>query len=182
MTDPHRSIHFVRTVPEGDSRERAVCADCGFIAYENPKIICGAIITHGDRIVMAKRAIEPRHGFWTIPAGFMELGESPEEGAARESMEEACAEIRIDELLAIYTVRHISQVQMIYRATLLSESIAAGPESLEVKLCTWDEIPWDDLAFPSVKWALDDHRAALEGRLALPSRRATEPGAMRRLG
>lgn len=182
MSDAPRPIHFVRTIPEGDSRERAVCADCGFIAYENPKVICGAIVTHGDRILMCRRAIEPRHGFWTIPAGFMELGETPEEGAAREAMEEACATIEIGELLAVYTVRHISQVQMIYRARLLNDDFAPGIESLEVKLCTWDEIPWSDLAFPSVRWALEDHRAALEGRLTLPSRRSTDPGPPRRLG
>lgn len=182
MSDSPRSLRFVRTVPEGDSRERAVCSDCGFIAYENPKIICGAIVVDGDRFLMCRRAIEPRRGYWTIPAGFMELGETPEEGAAREAMEEACASLVIGELLGLYTVRHISQVQMIYRATLAEPSVAAGPESLEVRFFTWDEIPWDELAFPSVRWALEDHRAALEGSLSLPSRRSTAPGEMRRLG
>jgi ADP-ribose pyrophosphatase YjhB (NUDIX family) len=166
-------VKWQRIIPEGDSRERLVCGDCGFIRYDNPKIIAGAVVTHDDRFLLCRRAIEPRHGFWTLPAGFMELGETPEEGAAREAYEEATARIEIGELLAVYTIRHISQVQMIYRATLATPDFAPGVESLEVRLCTWEEIPWNDLAFPSVQWALEDHRAALEGKLTLPSRRHT---------
>lgn len=164
---------WTRVIPGGDSRERLVCSDCGFIRYDNPKIIAGAVVVHDDRFLLCRRAIEPRRGYWTLPAGFMELGETPEEGAAREAYEEATARIIVGELLGLYTIRHISQVQMIYRATLASPDFAPGVESLEVELRAWDEIPWDELAFPSVKWALDDHRAALEGRLTLPSRRHT---------
>lgn len=162
-----------QVVPEGDSRERLVCGDCGFIRYENPKIIAGAVVTFGEKFLICRRAIEPRRGYWTIPAGFMELGETPEEGAAREAYEEATARIEIDALVGVYTVRHISQVQMIYSATLATPEYAPGIESLEVELRAWDEIPWDDLAFPSVRWAFDDHRAAREGTLRLPSRRST---------
>jgi ADP-ribose pyrophosphatase YjhB (NUDIX family) len=162
-----------QVVPEGDSRERLVCGDCGFIRYENPKIIAGAVVTFGEKFLICRRAIEPRRGHWTIPAGFMELGETPEEGALREAYEEATARIEIDALVGVYTIRHISQVQMIYSATLATPEFAPGIESLEVELRTWDEIPWDDLAFPSVRWAFDDYRAAREGTLRLPSRRST---------
>ena len=106
------------------------------------------------RILLCRRAIEPGHGMWTIPAGFMELGETPHDGALREALEEACAKIEIDALLAIYSIPSISQVQMIYRAKLMGNEYKAGIESLEVKLFTWDEIPWEKLAFPSVHWAL----------------------------
>lgn len=162
-----------RIIPDGDSRERLVCSDCGFIRYDNPKIIAGAVVTYLEQFLLCKRAIEPRRGYWTLPAGFMELGETPEEGAAREAYEEATARIVITELLAVYTIRHISQVQMLYRAHLEAPDFAPGVESLDVKLYTWDEIPWGELAFPSVEWALNDHRDALTGALTLPSRRHT---------
>lgn len=146
-------------VPPGEDRERLVCPDCSYIAYENPKIIVGAVVTDGEgRFLLCRRAIEPRKGFWTLPAGFMELGETTEQGAAREAMEEAGARIAIDALLAIYNIPRISQVQMIYRATLSDPAIAAGPESLEVAMLTWGQIPWDELAFPSVVWALHEWR------------------------
>ena len=149
----------MRVVPPGEDRERLVCPDCSYIAYENPKIIVGAVVTDGDgRFLLCRRAIEPRKGFWTLPAGFMELGETTEQGAAREAMEEAGAHIAIDALLAIYNIPRISQVQMIYRATLSDPAIAAGPESLEVAMFTWGQIPWDELAFPSVVWALHEWR------------------------
>ncbi len=173
MSDDRSRPDFVRVIPHGDNRERRVCRDCGFIDYQNPRVIVGSIVTFGERFLMCRRAIEPRHGFWTIPAGFMENGETPEEGAMREAMEEATANIRVLDLLGVYTIRHISQVQMIYRAELVSESVAPGPESLEVDLVPWEKIPWDDLAFPSVKWALEDWRLARSGELALPSRRST---------
>ncbi|HTJ65052.1 MAG TPA: NUDIX hydrolase, partial [Alphaproteobacteria bacterium] len=150
---------FVRTIPDGDDRERLTCPDCGFIAYENPKMVAGSVVSVGDKIMLCRRAIEPRSGFWTLPAGFLELHETPEEGAAREAWEEARAKIAIDALLAVYSVPRISQVQLIYRATLAEPGFSAGPESLEVELFDWDEIPWDELAFPSVKWALDEYRS-----------------------
>ncbi len=145
---------FVRKVPDGDNRERLTCPDCGFINYENPKIVVGAVVTWEDKILLARRAIHPRKGYWTLPAGFMEMHETTEDGAKREAWEEACARIEIDALLAVYNIPRIGQVQMMYRAKLLSPDVAAGEESAEVGLFTWDEIPWQELAFPSVLWAL----------------------------
>jgi ADP-ribose pyrophosphatase YjhB (NUDIX family) len=144
----------VREVPEGDDRERLVCPDCGFINYENPKIVVGSVATWEDRILMCRRAIPPRNGYWTLPAGYMELHETASDGAMREAWEEACARIEIDALLAVYSIPRISQVQLIYRARLVAPDIEAGPESLEVGLFEWDRIPREEIAFPSVHWAL----------------------------
>jgi len=143
-----------RTIPPGDNRERMVCRDCGYIAYENPKVVVGSVVSAGDRVLLCRRAIDPRRGFWTLPAGYLEMHESSGAGALREAREEAGAEIAIEGLLAVYNIPRLSQVQIIYRARLASPEIAAGPESLEVRLFAWDEVPWDDLAFPSVHWAL----------------------------
>jgi ADP-ribose pyrophosphatase YjhB (NUDIX family) len=151
----------IRAIPEGDDRERLICPDCGFVAYENPKIVAGSVVSVGGKIMLCLRAIEPRKGFWTLPAGYLELHESPEAGARREAWEEARARIAIDALLAVYAIPRISQVQLIYRATLAEPGFSAGPESQEVKLFGWDEIPWSDLAFPSVHWALAEYRARL---------------------
>lgn len=150
--------NFSKRIPSGDNRERDVCDSCGFISYENPKIVVGSVCTRGDRILLCRRAIEPRRGFWTLPAGYLEAHEATTDGALREAMEEACARIEIDALLAVYNIPRISQVQVIYRARLLHDDIAAGPESEEVGLFTWEQIPWDDLAFPSVRWALHHFR------------------------
>jgi len=147
----------VRAIPEGDDRERMVCPDCGFINYENPKVVVGSVALWEDRILLCRRAIPPRKGFWTLPAGYLEVNETTAEGAAREAREEACAEIEIESVLAVYSIPRISQVQVIYRARLVSPDIAAGPESAEVGLFRWDEIPWADIAFPSVRWALHHH-------------------------
>ena len=141
-------------IPDGDDRERRMCQKCDFIDYVNPKIVVGSVVTWEDKILICKRAIEPRLGFWTLPAGFMENGESIEEGAAREAREEACADIEIERLLAVYSIPRISQVQIMFKAKLRSPDIAAGPESQDVKLVTWDEIPWKEMAFPSAVWAL----------------------------
>lgn len=151
--------NFNRTIPDGDDHERMVCSDCGFIAYENPKVIAGSVVTFGDKFLLCKRAIHPQKGKWTIPAGFLEMGETPAEGAAREAWEEARAKIEIIDLLAVYTVKRISQVHMMYRASLPEAQFEPGPESLEVALFAWDDIPWDDLAFPSVHWALNNFQA-----------------------
>jgi ADP-ribose pyrophosphatase YjhB (NUDIX family) len=151
----------VTLVPDGDTRERQVCPDCGFINYENPKIVVGSVVLWQDRILLCRRAIDPRRGFWTLPAGYLEVNEAAAEGARREALEEAQADITIDGLLAVYSIPRISQVQLIYRAHLTSPDIAAGLESLEVALFPWDEIPWGELAFPSVRWALEHHREAV---------------------
>jgi len=151
----------LRTIPPGEDRERLTCPDCGYIAYQNPLIVVGSVATWEDRILLCRRAIEPRKGYWTLPAGFMEERESTMEGAAREAWEEARARIAIDSLLAVYDIPRISQVQLIFRARLLSPDVSAGPESQEVGLFRWEEIPWDDLAFPTVQWALREHRSRL---------------------
>jgi len=150
---------FRREIPDGDSHERDVCATCGFVNYVNPKIVTGSIVRHAGKLMLCRRAIEPRTGFWTLPAGFMEIGETTEQAAMREAREEANAEIVIDRLLAVYTIPRIAQVQIMYLAHLAEPSFSAGPESLEVMLAGWDEIPWGEIAFPSVTWALQQYRS-----------------------
>ncbi|MEM7693931.1 MAG: NUDIX hydrolase [Pseudomonadota bacterium] len=145
---------FEKRVPKGDDRVRDVCAACGFVAYDNPKIVVGAVVHYGASVLLCRRAIEPSRGLWTIPAGYMEHGETPDDGARREAHEEAAARIVIDGLLAVYAITRIGQVQLIYRAHLASPAFAPGPETLELGLFAPDEIPWDDLAFPTVRWAL----------------------------
>ncbi|XBQ17327.1 MAG: NUDIX hydrolase [Oceanicaulis sp.] len=169
---------FSFRVPEGDDRERRVCDTCGFVDYINPKIVAGSVVTDGEgRILMCRRAIEPRRGFWTLPAGYLEQGESVEAGAAREAWEEARAKIETLDLLAVYSIPRISQVQIFFRARLTEPEIAAGPESEEVAFYAWDEIPWSELAFPSVKWALDDWRARREAPVpCAPSMRTQADG------
>ena len=165
---PNGASNFVRRIPEGEDRERLTCADCGFVAYENPKIVTGSVVAIDGRVMLCRRAIEPRRGFWTIPAGYMELGETVEEAAIREAREEACAEIAIEGVLAIYSIARIGQVQVLFRAHLARPGFAAGPESLDVRLFDWDEIPWDELAFPSVHWVLKAWREAGPGPLGAP--------------
>jgi ADP-ribose pyrophosphatase YjhB (NUDIX family) len=148
-------------IPEGDSLQRAVCDACGMVHYQNPKLVVGCLPVLGDRILMCKRAIEPRYGLWTLPAGFMENNETAAEGAAREAMEEANAKVEIEDLYTVYSIPNISQVYMMFRARLLDPDVFPGPESLEVKLVTEAEIPWDQLAFRMVKLTLD---AFLEDR------------------
>lgn len=164
MTDssPDALDNFRRRIPDGDDRRRLVCDTCGFIQYENPRIVVGSVAGWEDRVLLCRRAIEPRKGYWTLPAGYLELGESPEVGAVREAWEEARAELEIDRLLAIYSITRISQVQLIYRARLKHPGVAPGPESLEVALFRFDEIPYGDIAFPSVHWALKDYRETLD--------------------
>jgi ADP-ribose pyrophosphatase YjhB (NUDIX family) len=136
-----------------------VCDSCGFIDYVNPRIVAGVVAHQEGHILLCRRAIDPRKGFWTLPAGFMELGESVEEGAAREAWEEARAELAMEALLGVYSIPRIGQVQMFFRARLLNTP-SAGPESLEVALFRWENIPWSELAFPSVGWALDHYHAS----------------------
>lgn len=164
MSDASLPSRFNRIVPDGDTRPRDVCSTCGYIHYVNPKIVTGAVVVDAGRLLLCRRAIMPRSGFWTLPAGYMELGETAEQSAMREAREEANAAIVIDRVLAVYTIPRIAQVQIMYMAHLALPGIAPGPESLEVKFMTWDEIPWDDLAFPSVQWALQQYRS-VEGRM-----------------
>ena len=157
-----------RRVPQGDAVERDVCSACERIHYHNPRVVVGVVATWQEQVLLCRRAIEPRRGFWTIPAGYMEERESSEQGAAREAREEACAEIRIDGLLGVYNIARISQVQLIYRAELIDGRHAPGPESLESRLVDWDEIPWTELAFPTVQWALNAWHAHRGRPLAAP--------------
>jgi len=159
---------FSQRIPEDDTYTRDMCDHCGFIDYKNPKIVVGSVVRHEGKILLCRRAIEPRKGYWTIPAGYMELNETPENGAKREAMEEANADLKLSSLLAVYSVERLSQVQLIYRATLNSPEFSAGPESLEVELFSWDDIPWDDIAFPTVHWALNHDRSVEEGEAAEP--------------
>jgi ADP-ribose pyrophosphatase YjhB (NUDIX family) len=144
-------------IPEGDTFSRAVCDACGTIQYQNPKIVVGCLPVHGDRILICKRAIEPRYGLWTLPAGFMENEESASQGAAREALEEANAQVEIEDLYTVYSIPHISQVYMMFRAKLLDPNVSPGVESLEVKLVTEEEIPWDRLAFAMVRKTLEHY-------------------------
>ena len=138
-------------VPEDDTRERAVCSSCDTIHYQNPKVIAGTLPTWGDQVLLCKRAIEPRYGKWTLPAGFMENSETSAGGAARETWEEAAAKAIDLELYRIFDVPHISQVYLFYRCGIENDKFGIGPESLESALFSEDEIPWDELAFPTVK-------------------------------
>ncbi|MEL7109246.1 MAG: NUDIX hydrolase [Pseudomonadota bacterium] len=147
------SPDFALEIPVGDDKERRVCQRCDFIDYQNPKIVAGSVVTKGDQILLCKRDIEPRKGFWTLPAGFMELGETVEDAARREAQEEALADIEIDRMLAVYSIPRIGQVQIMFRASLTGD-YGVGPESQEVKLVDWKDIPWSELAFPTVVWAL----------------------------
>ena len=165
---------FTLRTPDDDSLPRKICDSCGFVAYDNPKIVVGSVVRHEGRILLCRRAIEPRRGFWTIPAGYLELNETPEDGARREAKEEAEAELEIERLLAVYSVPRISQVQLIYRARLRSPHFAAGPESLDVQLFDPAEIPLEELAFPSVHWALGHDFEAETG--AAPGPFSNPPG------
>jgi len=150
-------------VPEGDHRPRHVCTGCGTVHYQNPKIVAGCVPEHEGRILLCRRAIEPRLGYWTIPAGFMENGETTQDAARRESMEEAQAEVEIGSLLAVVHVLHADQVHVMFRAHLPRPDYGVSPESLEVMLCDAEQIPWADIAFRSVDFAL---RRYLEDRSA----------------
>lgn len=161
-------VVFSRRVPSGDNLARDICDHCGFIHYVNPKIVVGSVVTHGGKFLLCRRAIEPRRGFWTLPAGFMEQGETTDEGARREAREEANAEIVLRDILAIYNIPRIAQVQIMYRAELERPEFSAGEETLEAALFEWEEIPWDELAFPSVYWALTHFRAAMDKEVIAP--------------
>lgn len=137
-------------MPEGDDRPRYVCHSCGAIHYQNPKVVTGCIAEWEDKVLLCKRAIEPRYGFWTLPAGFMENRETTHEGAAREALEEANARVKIHELYTLFDLPQISQVYMLFRGRLLDLNISGGDESLEVRLFGEDEIPWNDIAFSAV--------------------------------
>lgn len=141
-------------IPAGDQRPRHVCTACGSIHYLNPKLVVGALPVWEDKILLCRRAIEPRMGFWTLPAGFMEIGESTGEAAVRETGEEACARIELDEMYTLINIPQISQVHILYRARLLDLDFAPGEESLETRLFAEHEIPWNELSFRSISLSL----------------------------
>ena len=145
-----------RRTPDGDTHERWVCDSCGAIHYQNPLTVVGCVPERDGKILLCKRAIEPRYGYWTVPAGFMELGESTASGAARETLEEACAEVEIGHLFAVVDVIDAGQIHLFYTAKLLGD-FSPGAESLEVAMFSEDEIPWDDIAFHSGKFALQKY-------------------------
>lgn len=144
----------IRIIPEADNRERHVCSQCATIHYINPKIVTGCIVEWGGRILLCKRAIEPRYGLWTLPAGYMEIGESTLQAAQRETLEEANAKVQIDDLYMVINLTHVDQVYLMYRSRLLDGHYSSGPESLEVMLCDESEIPWNEIAFPAIREAL----------------------------
>ena len=142
------------TIPEGDNRPRHVCTSCNEIYYQNPKIVVGAIPEWEDRILLCKRAIAPRYGYWTLPAGFMENEETTAEAAERETFEEANARVEILSLYTVLNIPHTNQVYMMFRSKLLNLDFGPGSESLEVALFREEDVPWEELAFPTITQTL----------------------------
>lgn len=145
---------LVQEVPENDDRCRHVCLECGTVHYQNPKIVTGCVPVWQDSVLLCRRAIEPRSGFWTVPAGFMELGETVEQGAIRETWEEARARVEILAPYSMFNLPHVNQLYIIFRARLLDPAFEAGPESEDVRLFAEQDVPWDDLAFGTVRQTL----------------------------
>jgi ADP-ribose pyrophosphatase YjhB (NUDIX family) len=149
-------------IPEGDSRQRYVCTQCNEIHYQNPRVITGCLPIFEDKVLLCKRAIEPRAGQWTLPAGFLENGETVADGGLRETLEEANARVTELQLYMVFSLPYISQVYMFYRATLIDLNFSAGIESLDVRLFSESEIPWDELAFPvitdTLKYYFEDRK------------------------
>ena len=145
-----------RRIPEDDNRERAICDACGEVHYQNPLIVVGCVVESEGKILLCKRSIEPRYGYWTVPAGFMELGETLAGGAARETLEEACATVDISHQFATVDVVDGGQVHVFFYGKLVG-SFGVGEESLETRLFSEDEIPWDDLAFHSGRFAIEKY-------------------------
>lgn len=168
ITNPLTLINVIRycllcgsvvsfTVPPGDNLPRHVCPNCGHIHYENPRLVVGCIAEHDGTILLCRRAIEPRLGFWTLPAGFMENGETTADAARRETMEEAGATVIIDAPFAMISLAHINQVHLFYRGRLASAEYSAGEESLEVAMFKPDQLPWEQLSFRSVGVCLEQY-------------------------
>ena len=146
-------------VPPDDNRERAICGACGEIHYENPINVVGTVPVWGAEVLLCRRNIEPRYGFWTLPAGFLELGESTAEGALRETVEEAGAHVELQELYTVLNVVRVGQVHFYYRARMLDTTLAPGPETIEACLFREEEVPWDQLAFRTVRQTLEHYFA-----------------------
>ena len=142
-------------VPADDNRDRAICSGCGEVHYENPINVVGTVPVWGDQVLLCRRNIEPRYGMWTLPAGFLELGESTAEGALRETVEEAGARVEMQALFSVLNVVRVGQVHFFYRARMLDTSLDPGPETIEARLFREDEVPWDELAFRTVRLTLE---------------------------
>lgn len=148
------------TIPKGDSRQRLVCSACGFIHYDNPKMICGALVRHENKILLCRRAIEPRCGYWTLPAGFMEIGETMMEGALRETIEEAAAIATDAKLYCLFDIPYLGQIHAMYLTNLSCDGrFGVGVESLECALIDEQDIPWQDLAFRTIHLTLEQYLA-----------------------
>jgi ADP-ribose pyrophosphatase YjhB (NUDIX family) len=164
---PHCGAAVVFRTPPGDTLPRHVCTRCETIHYQNPKVVVGSIVEWEGSILLCRRAIEPRHGKWTLPAGFMEMGETMVQGAARETAEEAGAEVEMGAFFSAMSIPRVGQVHVFYLARLLSDRFDPGQESLEARLFAEDEVPWDELAFTTVRETLKcffaDHRRGQYG-------------------
>lgn len=174
-----------KRIPEGDNRARYVCDACGEIHYQNPKIVAGCLAEHEGRILLCQRAIEPRYGQWTLPAGFMENGETTAQAAQRETREEAQAEVEIQALYAVFNLPHIDQVYMLFRGYLRDNTYGVGAESLAVDLFEEQRIPWEQLAFPVVtetlRLYLADRRQGVFPVRLVDIERSTDPARRYRL-
>ena len=163
-------------IPEGDDRQRFVCVSCETIHYINPRVIVGCVPVFEGRILLCKRAIEPRRGYWTLPAGFMENGETTVQGAARETWEEARARVSDLELYRIFDVPHISQVYMFYRCEVVDGAFGVGPESSDSGLFLEQDIPWDEIAFPVIRETLQEYFVDVPGASCNTTRRRAGNG------
>ena len=172
-----------KQIPDGDNRPRFVCVQCQTIHYQNPKVITGCLPLHKDKVLLCKRSIAPRSGFWTLPAGFLENGETTAEGALRETLEEANARAEIIDLYTLFSLPHISQIYLFYRAHLTDLDFFPGEESLETRLFSESEIPWSQLAFPVVTETLkhyfsdlpDNHFPVRSRDIVLNRKKAPNP-------
>ena len=181
------SARVLLRIPEGDSLPRYVCAECSTIHYQNPKVVVGCLPEWDGQVLLCRRAIEPRHGLWTLPAGFLENGETVTAGAARETLEEAGARVEVGDLYTLISLPQIHQVYMMFRARLLDTAFAPGPESLEVALFDEADIPWEALAFRTIartlrNYFLDRKHGALPLRISALERRPPLPPNLRGAG
>jgi ADP-ribose pyrophosphatase YjhB (NUDIX family) len=151
------SAELIYAIPDDDNRHRYICQSCDTIHYQNPKIVAGCIPVWEDQVLLCKRAIEPRLGYWTLPAGFMELGETSLEAGIRETLEEANARVEVEDLFAVFSLPHVGQVYMMFRSRLIDLEFFPGEESVEVRLFKEEEIPWDELAFTTIRETLKSY-------------------------
>tara|TARA_B100001063_G_scaffold68952_2_gene63052 strand:- start:548 stop:1081 length:534 start_codon:yes stop_codon:yes gene_type:complete len=159
---PNCSAKVSLKIPEGDNRERYVCDSCNTIHYSNPNVVVGTLPAFEDKILLCKRAIEPRVGLWTVPAGFLENGESLLQGAWRETKEETQADVDMKDILTIFNIPQINQIYVIYRADIEDNSFGPTSESLDVQLFSYDEVPWEELAFPFVPKTINHYYECLK--------------------